>query len=98
MHPVIALCLGFRVRDGLVQQDETVEPLGTDYQINGKIAEHLTQFFSGIILVRNLLFNELLSEYLFFLFLRQLLCRPFYNIACSLNCLQVGTVLASFLI
>lgn len=28
MHPVMALCLGFRSRDGKVRQDETVEPLG----------------------------------------------------------------------
>lgn len=28
MHPVVALCMGFRVKDGQVIQDETVEPLG----------------------------------------------------------------------
>lgn len=28
MHPVVALCLGFRVKDGTVMQDDTVEPLG----------------------------------------------------------------------
>jgi hypothetical protein len=28
MHPVVALCLGFRVKDGTVRQDDTVEPQG----------------------------------------------------------------------
>ena len=28
MHPVVALCLGFRVEDGKVKQDQSVEPLG----------------------------------------------------------------------
>ena len=28
MHPVVALCLGFRVEDGKVKQDQNVEPLG----------------------------------------------------------------------
>ena len=31
MHPVVALCLGFRVKDGKIEQDLTVEPSGEHF-------------------------------------------------------------------
>ena len=40
MHPVVALCLGFRVEDGKVKQDQSVEPLGMLHA-----ASHIILFF-----------------------------------------------------
>ena len=72
MHPVVALCLGFRVEDGKVKQDQSVEPLGMLHA-----ASHIILFFVWL-----LSYDLIRCEFVWFGFV--LVCLVWYSICSDL--------------